>query len=194
MSYPREVLTERLDLRPTAEADAAALYPIMSDERGWWFDPVNRHDEPERTRAFAARAEERWAEGLSYWTVRERERGAVIGIGGAQRHASGAWNLSYRIATEAWGRGYATELARAAIAAARHVDPEVPVIAWVAAHNVPSRRVAERLGLVDRGPHLDENDGQIRLAYADRPIDAFVATAGASRPCEAATPPEAASS
>lgn len=191
MTYPRDVTTERLDLRATAEADAAALYPIMSDPEGWWFDPVNRHDEPERTRRFAARAEERWAEGLSYWTVRERAGGRVIGIGGAQRHASGTWNLSYRIATDAWGRGYATELARAGIEAARHVDPDVPVIAWVVAHNVPSRKVAERLGLVDRGPHLDENDGQIRLAYADRSIDDYVATAGASRPCEVATRPDA---
>lgn len=193
MSYPRDVITERLDLRPAAAADAEALYPIMSDPEGWWFDPANRHDELERTRSFLARAEERWDEGLSYWTVRERDGGRVVGVGGAQRHASGGWNLSYRIATDAWGRGYATELARAALEAARHVDPDVPAIAWVVEHNTPSRRVAARLGLVDRGPHLDENDGQIRLAYADRPIDAFVATAGASRPCEAATaPPDAA--
>ncbi len=208
MSSPRDVITKQLDLRPTAEADADELYPIMSDPEGWWFDPINRHDEPERTRRFAARAEERWAEGLSYWTVRERDGGRVVGIGGAQRHASGGWNLSYRIATDAWGRGYATELARAGIEAARQVDPDVPVIAWVAAHNVPSRKVAERLGLVDRGPHLDENDGQIRIAYSDMPIDDFVATAGAPGPGEAetaddatagdaparATPPEAASS
>ncbi|MDO8189019.1 GNAT family N-acetyltransferase [Conexibacter sp. JD483] len=191
MTSPRQVITERLDLRPTAEADTDELYPIMSDPEGWWFDPINRHDEPERTRRFAARAEERWEEGLSYWTVRERASGRVVGVGGAQRHASGSWNLSYRIATDAWGRGYATELARAGIAAARAADPDVPVIAWVVAHNEPSRRVAQRLGLTDRGPHLDENDGQIRLAYADKPIDDWVATAGASRPSEAASPPAA---
>lgn len=102
--------------------------------------------------------------------------GRVIGFGGAQRHASGAWNLNYRIAADAQGRGHATELARAAQAAAAHVDPTVPVIAWVAAHNLPSRRVAERLGLTDQGPHLDANDVATRLAYSDRPLDGFLSS------------------
>jgi hypothetical protein len=48
------------------------------------------------------------------------------------------------------------------------------VIAWVAQHNIPSRRVAERLGLVDRGSHVDGSDGRVRIAYADRPIDAYL--------------------
>ena len=98
----------------------------------------------------------------------------MIGFGGAQRHASGAWNLHYRIATADHGCGYATELARAGQAAAAHVDRSVPVIAWVAAHNLPSRRVAERLGLTDQGPHLDTSDATTRHAYADRPLDGFL--------------------
>lgn len=172
-----ELETARLSLRPASADDLDGLYPIMSDPDGWWFDPENRHESPDRTRAFLTRAAERWDEGLSYWTVRRRDEPRVIGIGGAQRHASGAWNLSYRIATDAWGRGYATELAEAACAAALHVDPDVPVIAWVAEHNTPSRRVAERIGLTDYGPFLDENDGATRLAYADRPVAAFLAHA-----------------
>lgn len=188
VDYPREVETERLTLRPASAGDAEALFPVFGDPAGWWYDPAGRHADLDRTRRFLARAAERWAEGLSYWTVRERvafpppATGSVppppacrvIGFGGAQRHASGAWNLNYRIATEAQGRGYATELARAAQAAAAHVDPTVPVIAWVAAHNLPSRRVAERLGLTDRGPHLDASDATTRLAYSDRPLDSWL--------------------
>jgi RimJ/RimL family protein N-acetyltransferase len=187
VDYPQSVETERLTLTPASVGDADALFPILSDPAGWWYDPAGRHADPDRTRRFLARAAERWAEGLSYWTARERvasrppdagpappPTGRVIGIGGVQRHASGAWNLSYRIATDAQGRGFATELARAAQAAAAHVDPTVPLIAWVAAHNIPSRRVAERLGLTDQGPYPDANDGVTRLAYADRPIDRFL--------------------
>lgn len=199
VDHPHAIETERLTLLPASAADADALFPIFSDPEGWWYDPGGRHADPDRTRRFLARAAERWAEGLSYWTVRERggqavarpagrsaappdagaptpshTAGRVIGLGGAQRHASGAWNLSYRIATGVQGRGYATELAKAGQAAAADVDPTVPVIAWVATHNLPSRRVAERLGLVDRGLHVDANDGVTRLAYADRPIDAWV--------------------
>lgn len=174
MSFPRTVVTARLDLRAATVKDADELYPIMSDPDGWWFDPAARHADVEQTHAFVARAAERWAEGMSYWTVRERDGGRVIGIGGAQRHASGAWNLSYRIATDAWGRGYATELATAARDTAVEIDPGVPVIAWVAEHNGPSRRVADRLGFTDYGEFVDGNDGETRLAYADRPVADFL--------------------
>ena len=90
-------------------------------------------------------------------------------MGGVQRHSSGGWNLAYRIACEHWGHGFATEVGAAAIEAAHAADNTVPVIAWIVANNEPSRRVAERLGLVNYGERVDTNDGQRRLAYADRP-------------------------
>lgn len=170
-SPPRHLLTHRLDLRPADPTDTAALFPIFSDPDGWWYEPHSRHRDVDRTRAFLRRAAERWAEGLSYWTVRERAGGAVIGLGGAQRHASGAWNVSYRLASAVQGRGYATELGRAALAAAHAADPDAAVIAWVLPENLPSRRVAERLGLRERGLRLDANDGVTRLAYSDRPLE-----------------------
>ena len=95
----------------------------------------------------------------------------VIGLGGAQRHRSGAWNLSYRIAGAQQGRGYARELAAAGLAAAAAVDPTEAVIVWITPHNQPSRRVAEHLGLTDRGLRIDANDGRGRLAFADRDLD-----------------------
>jgi RimJ/RimL family protein N-acetyltransferase len=61
-------------------------------------------------------------------------------------------------------------MGRAAQAAAAAVDATVPFIAWVAPHNAPSIRVAERLGLTNYGLHADPSDGEERLAYADRPV------------------------
>jgi RimJ/RimL family protein N-acetyltransferase len=167
----RDVLTERLHLTAMTVEDAAELFPILSDEAGWWYDPASRHTDLAITRAFAERAAARWpTDGLSYWTARRRSDGDVVGLGGAQRHRTGNWNLSYRIATAAHGQGLAAELATAAQQAATAVDPDVALIAWVAEHNTASRRVAERLGLVNRGPQLDLNDGEVRLAYSDRPL------------------------
>ena len=60
----------------------------------------------------------------------------------------------------------------AAYAAAAAVGPTVPFIAWVDGHNMPSRKVAERLGLINYGRATDPSDGRARLAYADRPINA----------------------
>ena len=168
----RHTLTERLRLDPVSPDDAEQLYPIFSDPAGWWYDPDRCHREPATSLAWCERAAARWeSDGLSYWTVRERASGEVIGVGGAQRQATGNWNLNYRIAG-AWQRhGLAGELGRAAIAAATRRDPTVAVIAWVDDHNVPSLGVARRLGLVDRGLASDPSDGQRRRAFSDRPLD-----------------------
>ena len=173
MTAAAPTLTERLDLRPTdPAADLDALAPVYADPDGWWYEPESRHRDAATTRGWLARSAQRWStDGLSYWTVRLRETEEIIGTGGAQRHRSGAWNLSYRIAGVHQGRGYATELGRAARDAAADVDPDVPVIAWVLARNEPSRRVAAAIGLTDRGERRDASDGRVRIAYADRSLD-----------------------
>lgn len=174
--HPREpLITERLDLRrPDPALDAGDLFPIFSDPDGWWYDPGARHRESAQTEAWLIRAAARFvSDRLSYWTVRLRDTGIVIGVGGAQRQQTGAWNLNYRIATTYQGHGYATELGRPAQTAAAGVDADVPVIAWIAEHNTPSRKVAERLGLENYDLAIDPSDGERRLAYSDRPIGAF---------------------
>jgi RimJ/RimL family protein N-acetyltransferase len=175
VSRYERVLTDRLDLRrPDPDADLDDLFAVFSDPDGWWYDPDGRHREPRRTRDWLLRAAARFeSDGLSYWTVRRRDDDAIIGVGGAQRQRTRAWNLNYRITTSEQGSGFATELARAALDAAAAIDPDVPFIAWIAEHNAPSRRVAERLGLINYGPATDPSDDQVRLAYADRPVGAF---------------------
>jgi RimJ/RimL family protein N-acetyltransferase len=167
----RAVDTGRLKLRSISLKDVGALFTILSDPAGWWYDPTSRHADLETTRDFVGRAAARWErDGLSYWTVRGLE-GNVIGLGGAQRHRTGCWNLFYRLDVGAWSRGYATELGRATLAAANEHDASVPCVAFIAEHNAPSRRVASRLGLTDFGLRVDGNDGELRLAYADRVLE-----------------------
>jgi hypothetical protein len=67
------------------------------------------------------------------------------------------------------GRGYARELAAAGLEAAA-VDPTEPLTRGHA-RNQPSRRVAEHVGLADRGLRIDANDGRACLALADRVLD-----------------------
>jgi RimJ/RimL family protein N-acetyltransferase len=174
MHYAEAVLTDRLELRrPDPRGDLPVLFTIFSDPDGWWYDPDGRHVDVERTREWLIRAASRFeTDGLSYWTVRRRDDGTIIGVGGAQRQRTRAWNLNYRIATAHQGQGFATELARMAYTAASALDAGVPFIAWIAEHNLPSRRVAERLGLTNFGLAIDPSDDQPRLAYADRPIGA----------------------
>ena len=152
--------------------DLDEVFAIFSDPGGWWYYPAGRHTDRETTRDWLTRAAARFeTDGLSYWTVRRRDNAAVIGVGGAQHQRLRAWNLSYRLAAIQQGHGFATELGRAAYAAASSVDSTAPFIAWIAPHNTPSRKLAERLGLTNYGLRVDPSDDQQRLAYADRPLD-----------------------
>jgi [ribosomal protein S5]-alanine N-acetyltransferase len=167
-----DVKTDQLLLAPVTEADAEQLFVIFSDPAGWWYEPAGQHADLETTIGFCQWIAAVWlTDGLSYWTARDRRSGEIVGLGGVRRHGTGSWNLSYRIAACQQGRGLATELGMAALQAAASIDPSVALIAWVDEHNTASRRVAERLGLTNQGPHVDISDGEVRLAYSDRPLD-----------------------
>jgi [ribosomal protein S5]-alanine N-acetyltransferase len=166
-----DVTTDRLRLTPMTTHDAQELFAMMSDPAGWWYQPAGRHAELQTTIAFCHWVAAMWlADDLSYWTARRLSSDEVVGLGGARRHRDRTWNLSYRIATGHQGQGLATELSTAAHDAAIIIDPAVAFIAWVDEHNTSSRRVAERIGLTNQGPRADPGDGEIRLAYSDRPL------------------------
>ena len=63
--------------------------------------PPSRHASEAVTRSWIERAAVRWqTDGLSYWTARLGATGEVVGVGGAQRHVTGSWNVYYRLAPE----------------------------------------------------------------------------------------------
>ncbi len=165
------VYTDRMVLRAATPEDADDLFPITSDPRTWTHAPHGRHPDLATTRDWLSRAAARWErDELSYWMARDRESGQVLGVGGVQRQRTGNWNLYYRFAPETWGHGYATELGRAALDAAHACDNSVAVVAWILSGHAASQHVAQRLGLVDRGPHVDPSDGVTRHAFTDRQV------------------------
>jgi RimJ/RimL family protein N-acetyltransferase len=169
------VETERLALwRPSLE-DLAELFAIQSDPRVWWHYPSLRLSEPAQTRAGIERWLEGWrTNGLDRWVIRLRNGVAVIGYGGCSVRGP-VWNLGYRLAPAAHGRGYATEFAAAAMRHALEVDADRPIVARVLEHNVASERVVVKLGmsLVYRGPDEGHpSPSAVRRIYADRPLTA----------------------
>ncbi|WP_244929661.1 GNAT family N-acetyltransferase [Nocardioides sp. W7] len=165
--------TQRLWLDVATEGDVDDLHQIHADPQSWVHFPPGRHADRLMSEQMIVNGARQWAtHGLGYWSVRDREGGAVVGRGGcAVPPGRPWWNLYYRFDTAVQGRGYATEMARAAIEAAHDVGPELPVLAYLLEHNVASRRTAERLGLglVWRGPDAGNPDrGAVRLVYVDR--------------------------
>ncbi|HEX7349833.1 GNAT family N-acetyltransferase [Brachybacterium sp.] len=164
--------TDRLQLDPPSAVDLADLHRLYSDPRTWTHLPSGRFADLGTTRDALENWLDDWREqGLGAWMV--REDGEVVGHGGCAVRQDAFWNLGYRFAPEAQGRGLATEVARAAVAAAREARPELPVVAYLLEHNRASAAVAERVGLSlrHRGPDAGNPDpSAVRLVLADRAL------------------------
>jgi RimJ/RimL family protein N-acetyltransferase len=165
--------TERLELRAVAPGDLDVLHELLSDPRVWTHLPSGVYTSRRQTADAVARHRASWdRDGLGYWTAWLHD-GSFAGTGGCCVIADTAWNLYYRFRPEQQGRGYATELARTARAAAADVQPDLPVAASVLAHNAASRATAEAAGLrlVWEGPDPSgRTAGQNRLLFADRDL------------------------
>jgi RimJ/RimL family protein N-acetyltransferase len=169
----RHVRTERLDLRAVSMSDLDEAYGLTSDPRVWMHFPSGVHTSRARAEAQLARQNAAWdRDGLAQWTARLHD-GTFAGIGGCSIREGAAWNVYYRFVPEVQGRGLATELVRAAHAAAQQVRPDLPVTALLLEHNLASKAVAEKSGLrlIWRGPDVGNPDPDaIRLVYADRDV------------------------
>jgi RimJ/RimL family protein N-acetyltransferase len=157
--------TERLLLRDWTPPDLDAYAAMNADPE------VRRYMYPARV---LTRAEsdgdvgalvEQWERiGFGHWVVELKETGQMIGRTGAKRHAD--WHLDpensevgWLYAREAWGKGYATEGARAAV---RFLFEEIgrpEVISIADPENTPSHRVMEKAGLSYAGRRRWEERG-----------------------------------
>jgi RimJ/RimL family protein N-acetyltransferase len=142
------VLTERLELRPIAEADLDALVELDGfPEVREAIDPFNEHipDDPAERREY----ERRFVGDQGFVAAVERASGRFIGwfqneLAG---DGSGELELGYRLRPDTWGEGFATEGAAALLADAL-ARPEVTrVYAHALLSNPGSLRVMQKIGM-----------------------------------------------
>lgn len=143
--------TPRLLGRRVREEDAAALRGALDADPRVMATLGGRVLTGEESRAAMERHLGHWdRHGFGLWVFAEREGGALVGRAGLQRYVvEGAdeVGLLYHLAAEAWGRGFATEIARACLRAGFE-DLGLPSIAsWTLPWNRASRRVMEKCGL-----------------------------------------------
>ncbi len=85
--------------------------------------------------------------GYGLWAVEERATGALIGrVGFFEPEGWPGFELGWMLRRASWGRGYAIEGARRALAHAFTEMDRRHVISLIRPANQPSIRVAERLG------------------------------------------------
>ena len=143
------------------ETPRLVIRPFTAEERehllALWLDPANERvrgdSTPEQVRAWVAGAP---------WGVWEREGGELVGDCSLHFDTDFQdWELSYGFRRDRWGRGYATEAARACV---RHAFEQLGIariVADVDPANAASRRVLAKCGF-ERVRELEDG----RLFYA----------------------------
>jgi [ribosomal protein S5]-alanine N-acetyltransferase len=173
------ITTPRLLLRPFTADDHAAIHAVYADPEVMRFVGHGAHRRPaDTTTALRGYADALAARGYGFVAVVERATGDVIGDAGL--HPLGGRGpdieLGYTLARAKWGRGYATELARA-LAEHAFATLDVPrVAAQVEPGNAASRRVLEKLGMTARETRMTY--GRPHLLYVVERAD-YVAAPGA---------------
>lgn len=146
------VLTRRLVLTPVGRDDVDDLALLYGDPVvAYWTGPWTRA----AVEAWAANMAARWAaDGVGKWMARARSDGSLVGRGGFTRFDLAGelvLELGWAVRDARTGRGYATELGRAALAWAAEHHPDLPIVAFTEVHNHASRAVMERLGMQPAG-------------------------------------------
>lgn len=144
--------------------DLARLFAIYSDPQTQLFNPSG----PMTDEAQAAGMLEGWIEhwethGYGWWAIARKDAPEhIIGFGGIGLHdfmGEQRINLGYRFAVEAWGKGFATEMGRAALAFGFSSLNLGDVYGYVRPTHAASIRVLEKIGMKRCG-ELDDVPGQ----------------------------------
>jgi RimJ/RimL family protein N-acetyltransferase len=159
--------TKRLKLRVPGTADATAIASLINDRR--IAENTARIPHPYSladAHAFLAQANRDPAE--PSFTI-TRLDGALIGGCGIHRLSGGEPELGYWIGVPYWGRGYATEAARAVLDHAFGVLGYARLTSRARVSNPASRRVLEKCGFQWSGVALI----RIHALKSSAPVDCF---------------------
>lgn len=151
MTIPRELRTERLLLRRWRPADREPFAAMNADPRVTEFLPTVLTRE--MSDAFIARAESHFEEhGFGLRAVEIPDVTPFAGFVGISRprfdaHFQPSVEIGWRFAAEHWGRGYATEGARATLEFGFDAIGLPAIVSFTVPANTRSRHVMEKIGM-----------------------------------------------
>jgi RimJ/RimL family protein N-acetyltransferase len=156
------IRTSRLVLRPWREADLAPFAALNAD-------PAVNAESDAMAGRIAAHFERH---GFGLWAVEIPGVAPFIGFVGLavppfEAHFTPCVEVGWRLARDAWGHGYATEGAHAALAHGFGALGLAEIVSMTVPANARSRRVMERLGM-DRSAEDDFDHPRLPVGHALR--------------------------
>ena len=167
---PRTIRTPRLTLRPFELRDVESRLAYCSDAEWARYFPIAQPYTRRDAEEFVAQRQlDNWGKDPAWWAA--DLAGELIGHVGlwpdpTNRHAE----VGYAIARPRWGQGFATEAVSAVVNAVFATTDLERVYARVDVRNAASRRVLEKVGMLQAG----EVRGN-RVVHGKRVDDAFYA-------------------
>ncbi|HEX9960992.1 MAG TPA: GNAT family N-acetyltransferase [Pyrinomonadaceae bacterium] len=163
--------TDRLILREWTLGDAPELFEICRDAEVMFYigtgKPYETIEEAEKFLRWAVEYQK--ANGFCRWAVVEKSSGKIVGsCGFAYPRGMPEPELGYLFGRGFWGKGFATEAARACLNYGFGKLDFREIIAITDLENTASRRVLEKIGFTRRG--IEEIDGEDNLIYLARRV------------------------
>ncbi|OPX54177.1 Protein N-acetyltransferase, RimJ/RimL family [Oceanospirillum multiglobuliferum] len=144
---PDQIETERLMLRQFKEEDWKDLHHYYASAQATKFTVGRAFTEGETWRAMCSMVGHWQIRGYGPYAVEEKSSGTVLGI-------AGFWypndfpspEIKWALAPAHWGKGYASEAARAVQKVGLQYLPDISLISFINADNSPSIQLALAIG------------------------------------------------
>ena len=148
---PSNIQTERLILRPWREEDLEHFASLNADPRVMEYFPsvLSREESDQLAKKIQSKIEKN---GWGMWAVSLKENGKFIGFVGLNDvdlsfPFAPAVEIGWRLAYEAWGKGYAAEGAKEALRYGFEKLNFNEIVSFTTVQNLRSRRIMEKIGM-----------------------------------------------
>lgn len=147
MNIPHKIETPRLILRQFAHEDWSTMHEHYSDPDCTKYTLGRALSEGESWRTMASLVGHWALRGYGPYAIEEKATGAVLGAAGPW--FPGDWpspEIMWLLIRKHWGKGFASEAVRSIQAMALECIPELSLISFIDARNLPSIQLALSVG------------------------------------------------
>jgi [ribosomal protein S5]-alanine N-acetyltransferase len=145
------IQTKRLEIKPWEIGDAEAFFNLSQDQ-GFNLFPITQYQQKSIETArdwIKQNVDSVSKDKLGFQGIWEKSSGALIGIAGFRLFTlekENRYEITYRLRENAWGKGYATEAARAMLEYGFKNSPATEIAVSITPDNEASIKVAKKLG------------------------------------------------